>query len=175
MDPITAYLIGQGLQIGGAALFGGSDGQEREPFTGSADPQNLLSSLVRELGSLQGPLQQRAGQGGSTPSAYAQPLPSFSGGGLPMTIGAPALDPGFLDPSLLRSPGLQMPSAPQPDTSGSEAIQGPPRRRGIGAATAENVGRALGRTAPRGFGAGDPSGGEREEILQSLRLLGGHY
>lgn len=99
IDPGTAILIQSAIgALGG--LLGGGGGQDRQSFSDSpdTDPRNILDAGLRQTGATQEMIEDMIGRGVSLPGAYAQPLPTFTGGGLPMPIGTFAMDPALTDP-----------------------------------------------------------------------------
>lgn len=89
MDPVTqAAIIGAiGRTAGG--IFA-PQGQQLSSFenAGSLDPHATLSEAQNMLRGVFGGALARAGQPVDLSHAYVQDLPSFTGGGLPMPIGA---------------------------------------------------------------------------------------
>lgn len=77
------------------------------------DPNSLLQNGVADTHALFGAGTDMLGRGINLRSSYAQDLPSFSGGALPMQIGAFASDPASHDSSLLSIPGLNIHASSQ--------------------------------------------------------------
>lgn len=106
-DPKTSSMIAAtllGPMLGG--LFG-SDGQERQSFSGTAvDPIKMLSQSHDLLSRLGQGLSDRAHTPISLPSAYVQQPGAYTGGGLPMPIGLTASDPALTNPSLMSLQGM---------------------------------------------------------------------
>lgn len=107
-------LLISGLFGGLGGLFGGGDGQERASFENevnngiSLDPRSLLGQGLRNYKSIADAASEQARKPVQLRSAFAQQLPSFSGGGLPMGIGVLGRDPALDDPSLLETEGLNI-------------------------------------------------------------------
>lgn len=81
--------------LGGSAMQNlGSGGQELQSFEGEGDisPVSMLRQGKGVLQDWMTATMDRAGQPVNLQTTV-QPLPSFSGGGLPFSIGAPGLDP----------------------------------------------------------------------------------
>jgi hypothetical protein len=105
--------------LGGASsFFGGTeDPQQLEPYGGEPgdflDPRRMLSQNVRDTAQWGKILGDRAAQDVSLPGAFVQPLPWYSGGGLPMTMGITGMDPALFQPQkFLSRRGVQF---AQPD------------------------------------------------------------
>lgn len=115
MDKILEFAIGPLLGGLGAGL-GQPSSQQYQSFTGSrTDPRDMMSQGRDLISRLADMGFANANRPVNLPSSYAQPLPSFSGGGLPMTIGASGRDPALNNPSLLHlgnnGPGADVMSA----------------------------------------------------------------
>lgn len=112
MDPTLLAMMA--IQTG-LSLFGGGGDQERRSFRNAApggvniDPEALLARGLAGHDALAKVLTGEAKKPVRLRSAYAQALPTFTGGGLPMPIGALGRDPALADPSLLELPGLDFP------------------------------------------------------------------
>jgi len=112
MEPSAlAMLIGGGASAAGAGLgaaFGPNS--DTEPFTPGGEEsntyaENLLSTLLGNTDTAFDAVKGRANADFSLPSAFVGDLPTFTGGSLPMPIGALSRDPAFRNRSLLSSPG----------------------------------------------------------------------
>lgn len=96
----TAAIISSLIGAGGAGLAAGlSDSgiQEKRPFTGAADPQNILSQLMGRSNTMFSGLAKNLAEPVTLRTSYAQPVPGLSG-----------VDPAFLDQGLLSLPGLDL-------------------------------------------------------------------
>ncbi len=154
--PMIAML---GTSVLGSAMA--PDGQELQTFEGEGDldPKHMLGESRSQLNDMISLLKQRANQPVTLRSSYAQHLPVFTGGGLPMPIGAYGVDPALNDPSLLSTSGSsgllgakvgginerynpprgsgEDPNIPQPRSPGDAPVSHPyastmPMRRGAG-------------------------------------------
>ncbi len=115
------------------------DGQELQTFEGEGnlDPRNIMGESRSSINDMIGLLKARADRPVELRSSYAQNLPVFTGGGLPMPIGIYGTDPALRDPSLLRStPAMSLSGATSngiidrtnpPRGSGEDPIQIPNR------------------------------------------------
>lgn len=96
-------LIGSSL----ISSLGAPDGQGLQSFSDAADsnldPNAMYGEMRSQLNDMISPLKQRANTPVTLRSSYAQNLPVFTGGGLPMPIGIYGTDPALRDPSLLSS------------------------------------------------------------------------
>lgn len=109
----TAMLVSAIASALGSA-FGGGGGQDRESFKNqrhgtqlNLDPRAVLGDIMTTLGRQGANLEDRATSPISLPGAYAQPLPIYSGGGLPFPIGATGRDPALDNPAQhLSIPGM---------------------------------------------------------------------
>lgn len=119
LDPVTGLLLSSVAGQGLGAIFA-PEGQELEGFQGKNNPNALLDRGVATLDDI---LQLVLSEAANPPTinTSAAPLPSFVGGGLPMTIGAPALDPNRRTPSRRSIPGLNV----DPETSFRQLNQYP--------------------------------------------------
>src|SRR3990167_7637824 len=96
------------------SFFGGlvgpdnESGQKYKPFTGALAAPRMLAAGTNQTSQWLDAMANLASQPVHLRGAYAQGLPGFSGGGLPMNIGAPAQDPGLLNKNLYDLPGLQL-------------------------------------------------------------------
>lgn len=97
MDPATMFLLSSiipaGLNFAGGAMQDG--GQELEPFTGELSPEATARDMRSHLDQGWATLMEQARRPIQLQSSYVQPLPTFTGGGLPMPIGVTAQDPAF--------------------------------------------------------------------------------
>lgn len=114
MDPITiSALISGGFGFLGNMFGGGPDQQQRKSFegTGPTDPRNVAFNLLAQLYPMLTATQNRAREGSHLRSAYVPPPPKpVSVPGLPFQIGGGlGTDPALMDPSVLHSPGLDLP------------------------------------------------------------------
>ena len=175
IDPITASM----LTSAALSFFGGLLGSENNdqtkyvPFHGNIAEQLLnrgTDNTQKWLESLAGLASQPVHLRG----AYAQPLPMFGGGGLPMNIGAPAMDPGFVNKNLYDLPGI-----PGLNFNNVSEMSGPRENpwsgRGYGGAPRPNAsGNYFGAPSENGGagGMGDPYG-EAEEVLDMMGIRGG--
>lgn len=99
-NPFVASAVGGAL----TGIFGGDDGGPN-PFTGQVAPQKTLEQSQTLLKGALGDAVKKSEQPTKLRSSYVQSPPSFSGFGLPMTIGVTGSDPALQDPSLLEQPG----------------------------------------------------------------------
>ena len=76
------------------------------------DPRGLLRQSVIGTRNMGRAAADLANQPTTLPSAFVQPPPTLSGGGLPMPIGVRATDPAISDPSLLGLPGMNIGADP---------------------------------------------------------------
>ena len=97
------------LGAGGLGSLGAifaPEGQELSSFENTAtDPKNMAQFLGNELKNYLSVAMAEAGRP-VTANTTVHPLPSFSGGGLPFDISAPAVDPNRLDASRRTLPGI---------------------------------------------------------------------
>lgn len=111
MDPATIALLAKyGIPaavsfLGGLVGGGGNEGTKYKPFAKGL-ASNMVGRGTDQAQQWLDALTKRFSQPTHLRGAYAQPLPGFSGGGLPMNIGAPAMDPGFLNKNLYDMPGI---------------------------------------------------------------------
>ena len=93
-DALMIGLAGSSLMSG----KGGGDGQELSPFEGDLDPNQIAGQLKGGLTDYLKAAIAKANEPVRLNTTVA-PLPNFTGGGLPMDISAPAMDPNRRDPS----------------------------------------------------------------------------
>lgn len=139
MDPavLMALIMGGSNLLGG--LLGGGD-QELEGFGGDEFPPRALAEAGGVLRKIAPYLQAQATRPINLRSAYAQRLPIFSGGGLPMPIGAMGQDPALANPDLLSLAFPEPPAAKPVERyreAGDEDIGVGARRRRKGDDAAE--------------------------------------
>lgn len=98
--------------IGSSAIGGltAPEGQELQSFEGvsGADPRDAVSDFGGILADLFGASLDQVAEPVTLNTTFA-PLPSYHGGGLPMPISAPAMDPNRLHPERKTIPGIQIP------------------------------------------------------------------
>lgn len=84
------------------------EGQQLSTYEGipGINPIDMLKSSTQAIKALTGLASQNLSEGIHLPSAYAQDLPTFTGGGLPMPIGVTARDPAARNPGLRSLGGL---------------------------------------------------------------------
>lgn len=116
---VLSALITGGLGFAGGALQG-NPYQQRQTFADGSetDPQVMLGAQQGRLNGALNDATQRAHQPIELPSAFAQDLPTFTGGGLPMPIGVTGHDPAVANPELKRIVGGNIGSwSPNVDTT----------------------------------------------------------
>lgn len=95
-DPASAMILSS-IIMGGTSIAGGlmaPEGQELSTFEGTeADPTQLLSHIIKQIGGQYQQSATRAQESVQLPSSFVQGLPTFTGGGLPMPIGVRGRDP----------------------------------------------------------------------------------
>jgi hypothetical protein len=96
----------------GGALTGG-DQPEATPMgsfegSGATDPIYAHRELLASLRGGRNALEELLSSPISLPSAFAQQLPAFSGGGLPMPIGVTGVDPALRNPGMLTRKGINI-------------------------------------------------------------------
>lgn len=97
----------------GSSAIGGltaPSGQELSSFEGveGLDPRQMMGETKGMMGDLMQALTGLAGQD-ATINTTVNPLPSFTGSGLPMPISAGGMDPNRLNPDLRSKPGVTIP------------------------------------------------------------------
>lgn len=97
------------LALGGDFLKGLGSGmtmQERQSYGGLA-PTTLNDAIsnIKKMGNV---IAEQAARPVTLGSSYVQPLPTFTGGGLPMPIGLLARDPALSNPSLLNNKSMTL-------------------------------------------------------------------
>ena len=113
MPPVTANPWADAA-IMGLSFLGGMFGNDQpqgtimRPFGGNISAPEMMTAGTNQTAQFLDSLAAMANQPVHLRGAYAQPLPGFSGGGLPMSIGAPAMDPGFLNQGLYDLPGIKL-------------------------------------------------------------------
>lgn len=182
---ILPYLI-----LGGTSLFNSMSQQDRQSFSKSPNqsihPDVMLGDLRSMLRDITPAFKERASRPVQLRSAYAQNVPTFTGGGMPMPVGLYGEDPALKDPSLLTLPGFNMgqpnavgsqyptPTAQNPSNSGvgpgggGASIPGPPTT---------NPGRdeagGEGKRSAAGYAARQIDQADVDEMMNWLRLAGG--
>ena len=132
-----------------------------------SDPRGLLQKGSRGATQMAMGLADVAKQPISMRSSFAQALPTFTGGGLPMPIGVRAHDPALNTPGLLTGPGTDITRSPD-----IERIEdGTGTRRGPSADLFPAVPSGDKRYADEYDRTGD-FGDTGEQALASLDLLG---
>lgn len=106
LDKIMKYLSNPFIaSIAGGAIngiFGGEDPTgQRNPFTGQVDPQKMLEQSKGLITGSMSDAVRKSEKPAKLRSSYVQQPISYSGGGLPFTIGLSGSDPALADPSLL--------------------------------------------------------------------------
>lgn len=128
----TAAMIGMPLVSGAMSAFGGSDLDDLSgyaPYEGHfLDPRFHAEQYMRDVYNMEGIRAGHAAQPTTLPGAFVQPLPWYSGGGLPMPMGVTAQDPALFNPGVHQSrAGWNMPTPDYnqlKDWEGEYAYQG---------------------------------------------------
>ena len=132
-----------------------------------SDPRGLLQKGSRGAAQMAMGLADVAKQPISLRSSFAQALPTFTGGGLPMPIGVRAHDPALNTPGLLTGPGTDVTRSPD-----IERIEdGTDTRRGASADLFPAVPSGDHELADL-YGREGDFGDTGEQALASLDLLG---
>lgn len=123
--PLIAAAIGAGGGIGTALLT--PSAQERRSYAGTTfDPVNINSEAHNLITSQIGGAIARANAPIDLPNAVVQPLPTFTGGGLPTPIGTTGRPGAGISPG---APGLKPPGSPEiPGHTPLPTDPAPPRR-----------------------------------------------
>lgn len=161
-----ALLLGT-IGAGAASGLTAPQGQKLSSFAGTdVDPTKLLSGAQTQLSSLFSDLLARA-ESPVEIKTTVPPLPSFVGGGLPMAIAAPAMDPNRLNPALRTSSGFgpQPRSLPGPQGGGG-TIPNPPG--GGGKVVLDNDAGPNGNQPWNDF---PTKGADSDKALAALQLL----
>ena len=90
-----------------------------------SDPRGLLQKGSRGATQMAMGLADVAKQPITMRSSFAQALPTFTGGGLPMPIGIRAHDPALNTPGLLTGPGTDVTRSPDMEARGEQGRRGP--------------------------------------------------
>lgn len=161
LNPMTAMLIMQGISaLGSTAASALSDGQEMQPFEGNLSPESILGGGVAGLSGL---FNQIAGEDYAFPDAYVQTPESYSGGGLPMTIGLSGRDPKA-------GVGRRLSDVVKRSTKPlSEVSLTPIASTGNGTRRRNPSNPVIGHAVPRPGGSATNSAGEALSALQILR------
>lgn len=145
--------------ISAAGGIAGSAMQPRPSSFGDATLHGMLNEGRQKTSELYDEFMKNLHQGVDTPSSYIQPLPVWTGGGLPMPIGTTAQDPALKNPGLLHKNWLGgTPSNSGGNGPGDASTPGPHN------APSPGPGSATGNS-PGAPGPGDrpPSGGDNTD------------
>tara|TARA_R110000824_G_scaffold98701_1_gene235362 strand:+ start:3992 stop:4546 length:555 start_codon:yes stop_codon:yes gene_type:complete len=116
---LISSIAGAGVSAASAASI--PDDTDMQSFMGRgpsdpnyyySDPRGLLQTGGRGARQMGMGLADIAKQPITMRSGFAQPLPTFTGGGLPMPIGIRAFDPALSNPGLLTGPGTDVTRSP---------------------------------------------------------------
>lgn len=191
MDPLTAGLIGSSIiGTGGALLQPQTGGEGLQPLAG-VNPSDEFSRMLQIITGLSGTLANNAARPRTLATSFAQRLPSFSGGGLPIPIGVTGVDPALDNPALRTTQPLIFPeknffdfippsSFLPPGTSSSPASTASPLpssstalEPAAGAATAPEPSVQRPSIAPNAI---PPVGGDSlQEAMSAIDLLLGAF
>lgn len=94
------------------------------------DPVGLIQSASRGATNIGQGFSDLIRQPTTLPSAFAQPLPSFVGGSLPVPIGVSGMDPALFNPALLGLPGIELGANPFQSDPHDELGRGVRSQRG---------------------------------------------
>lgn len=107
LTPILLSMGGYAATRGVQSMFGGSDIEDISGFPLNqgdiTDPRILMEQYLKDVGQVGAIQAQRAAAPVTLPGAFAQPLPWYGGGGLPMPIGVTAQDPALFTPGTYQS------------------------------------------------------------------------
>ena len=114
MPMIYGSLGSAGIQ-GAMSAFGGSDIYDISGFAKSEgdylDPRMHAEQYLRDAYNMLGMQAAASAQPSTLPGAFVQPLPWYSGGGLPIPIGVTAQDPALFAPGVHQTrAGWNMPT-----------------------------------------------------------------
>lgn len=159
--------IPEGTQMGS---FLDTRGAQDENYYYS-DPRGLLQKGSRGAAQMAMGLADIAKQPITMRSSFVQPLPTFTGGGLPMPIGIRAHDPALNTPGLLTGPGTDVTRSPDIELRGDPSLPVESRKRGASADLFPSIPSGDNPLADL-YGREGDFGDAGEQALASLDLLG---
>ena len=136
-----------------------------------SDPRGLLQKGSRGAAQMAMGLADVAKQPITMRSSFAQALPTFTGGGLPMPIGVRAHDPALNTPGLLTGPGTDVTRSPDIELGGDPSLPVESRKRGASADLFPGIPSGDNPLADL-YGREGDFGDTGEQALASLDLLG---